>query len=68
MPVALFWTNYLPAAPQGAFIGPGNAQGEAVEAGGAWGQVFGLVLLNDWSARQVRAAGGKRMMQVHVAA
>ncbi|GIL63870.1 hypothetical protein Vafri_17738 [Volvox africanus] len=37
-----------------AFIGPGNALGEPISASGAWDHVFGLVLMNDWSARDVQ--------------
>ena len=36
-------------------IGPGNALGEPVAMAEAEDQLFGLVLLNDWSARDVQA-------------
>jgi fumarylacetoacetase len=39
----------------GALVGPGNRQGEPVAMDEAEGQLFGLVLLNDWSARDVQA-------------
>jgi fumarylacetoacetase len=37
-----------------AFLGPGNALGQPVPIAEADGQIFGLVLLNDWSARDVQ--------------
>jgi fumarylacetoacetase len=39
----------------GAFIGPGNDLGDAVAMHEAEDRLFGLVLLNDWSARDVQA-------------
>jgi fumarylacetoacetase len=39
----------------GVFIGSGNALGEAVPIGQAEQHVFGLCLLNDWSARDVQS-------------
>ncbi|WP_066334099.1 fumarylacetoacetase [Azohydromonas lata] len=39
----------------GIFIGQGNAQGEAVAITQAEAHVFGICLLNDWSARDVQA-------------
>jgi fumarylacetoacetase len=39
----------------GAFIGPGNALGEPVSMNEAEDQLFGLTLLNDWSARDIQA-------------
>lgn len=39
----------------GIFIGGGNALGEAVTMEQAEGKVFGLCLLNDWSARDLQA-------------
>ncbi len=39
----------------GAFIGPGNALGERIAVDAAERHLFGLVLLNDWSARDVQA-------------
>ena len=38
----------------GAFIGPGNARGEPIDVDVADQHVFGLCLLNDWSARDVQ--------------
>jgi fumarylacetoacetase len=39
----------------GWVAGPGNAHGEPVAADGVRAHVFGYVLLNDWSARDVQA-------------
>jgi len=39
----------------GIFIGAGNAQGEPIGAAEAEDHVFGLCLLNDWSARDIQA-------------
>ena len=39
----------------GALIGRGNPQGQPVPIGQAEDHLFGLVLLNDWSARDVQA-------------
>jgi fumarylacetoacetase len=39
----------------GVLVGQGNAQGEPVDIGDAESHAFGLVLLNDWSARDVQA-------------
>ena len=38
----------------GVFIGPGNAQGEPIPIDDAEDHVFGLCLLNDWSARDLQ--------------
>ncbi|MBK6613762.1 fumarylacetoacetase [Ottowia sp.] len=38
----------------GVFIGAGNALGEPVGIGEAESRIFGLVLLNDWSARDIQ--------------
>ncbi len=38
----------------GAFVGPGNRPGERIPLAGASGHLFGLVLLNDWSARDIQ--------------
>jgi fumarylacetoacetase len=38
----------------GAFLGPGNALGEPIPLAGAEGHVFGLCLVNDWSARDLQ--------------
>ena len=38
----------------GAFVGPGNPLGEPVPVGEAQDHVFGLVLVNDWSARDIQ--------------
>lgn len=39
----------------GAFIGPGNALGQRISIDQAESQLFGVTLLNDWSARDVQA-------------
>jgi fumarylacetoacetase len=39
----------------GIFIGAGNAIGDAIPIGQAESHVFGLCLLNDWSARDMQA-------------
>jgi fumarylacetoacetase len=39
----------------GIFVGGGNDQGESIPAAEAEQHVFGLCLLNDWSARDVQA-------------
>ncbi|GIX24304.1 MAG: fumarylacetoacetase [Caldimonas sp.] len=39
----------------GVFIGPGNALGEPLSIEQAEDHAFGLVLLNDWSARDIQA-------------
>jgi len=38
----------------GAFLGPGNGLGEPIPVAQAGEHVFGLVLLNDWSARDLQ--------------
>jgi fumarylacetoacetase len=38
----------------GAFVGPGSALGEPIRMRDAEGHIFGLVLLNDWSARDIQ--------------
>ena len=38
----------------GIFIGQGNAPGRAIPIGSAESHVFGLCLLNDWSARDIQ--------------
>jgi fumarylacetoacetase len=39
----------------GAYIGPGNALGSAIPVARAEDHLFGLCLVNDWSARDVQA-------------
>jgi len=39
----------------GALVGQGNALGEPIAIAGAASHVFGLVLFNDWTARDVQA-------------
>ena len=38
----------------GFFIGPGNALGEPIPIGEAPDHIFGMVLVNDWSARDIQ--------------
>ena len=38
----------------GLFVGPGNAQGSCVALGQAEDHMFGICLLNDWSARDIQ--------------
>jgi fumarylacetoacetase len=38
----------------GVFVGPGNALGTPIPVGAAAEHVFGLVLVNDWSARDIQ--------------
>ncbi len=38
----------------GAFVGPGNLLGEPVPIGAAEQHIFGLCLVNDWSARDIQ--------------
>lgn len=38
----------------GFFIGPGNALGEPISIAHAEDHIFGMVLLNDWSARDIQ--------------
>jgi len=38
----------------GFFVGPGNALGEPIPVGRAEEHIFGMVLVNDWSARDIQ--------------
>ncbi|GAX80182.1 hypothetical protein CEUSTIGMA_g7620.t1 [Chlamydomonas eustigma] len=38
----------------GCFIGSGNGLGESIPVDGADSQIFGMVLLNDWTARDIQ--------------
>jgi fumarylacetoacetase len=38
----------------GFFVGPGNGLGQPIRIGQAWDHIFGLVLVNDWSARDIQ--------------
>jgi len=42
-------------AELGLVVGPGNALGKPIAVGKALDHVFGVVLMNDWSARDVQA-------------
>lgn len=39
----------------GMFVGPGNAPGTRIPVGAAEEHIFGLCVLNDWSARDIQA-------------
>jgi fumarylacetoacetase len=39
----------------GCFVGPGNSQGEPIPIGEAEQHLFGLCLVNDWSARDIQS-------------
>jgi fumarylacetoacetase len=39
----------------GAFLGPGNALGDPIPAAEAFDHLFGVCLLNDWSARDIQS-------------
>jgi fumarylacetoacetase len=39
----------------GFVTGPGNRLGQAIPVGEAWDHIFGLLLVNDWSARDIQA-------------
>jgi len=39
----------------GAFVGPGNALGARIDIDAAESHVFGLCIVNDWSARDIQA-------------
>ncbi len=39
----------------GIFVGPGNAQGQRISIEAAESHIFGLCILNDWSARDLQA-------------
>jgi fumarylacetoacetase len=39
----------------GAFLGPGNAMGEVIPPAEAFDHLFGVCLLNDWSARDMQS-------------
>ncbi len=39
----------------GFFIGQGNKQGKPISIGNAYNHIFGMVLVNDWSARDIQA-------------
>ena len=42
-------------AELGLFVGPGNAMGNPIPIDQAWEHLFGVCLLNDWSARDIQA-------------
>lgn len=40
--------------PQAFFVGPGNALGDPIPVSSAEEHIFGMVLMNDWSARDIQ--------------
>ena len=46
----LQWLPWL----QAFFVGPGNKLGEPISISEAQDHIFGLVLMNDWSARDIQ--------------
>lgn len=49
------WPTLPPRLPvQGCFIGLGNALGQPIPAASAADHIFGYVLVNDWSARDIQ--------------
>lgn len=57
MPVAvedMHALNPIHGRMQGAFLGTGNELGQAISVQQAEDSIFGLVLLNDWSARDIQ--------------
>ena len=45
-----------PPPPQAYFVGPGNALGQPVPVEKAHEHIFGMVVMNDWSARDIQAS------------
>lgn len=39
---------------QAFFVGPGNAQGQPISVRNAHEHIFGMVVMNDWSARDIQ--------------
>ena len=39
---------------QAFFVGPGNKLGEPIPISDAQDHIFGMVLMNDWSARDIQ--------------
>ena len=52
-PARRAYSRYL-ACLQAALIGPGNEQGHSIPVQQARDHIFGLVLMNDWSARDIQ--------------
>ena len=44
----------VPCGVQAAFIGPGNELGSSISTAAARNHLFGMVLMNDWSARDIQ--------------
>lgn len=49
-----FTLNFLFVALQAFFVGPGNNLGEPIPVAKADEHIFGMVLMNDWSARDIQ--------------
>ena len=45
---------YCTYSLQAFFVGPGNNLGEPIPISQAQDHIFGLVLMNDWSARDIQ--------------
>ena len=50
---ASLWLDY--EVELGLVVGPGNAMSQPIPMGAAEAHIFGLTLLNDWSARDIQA-------------
>lgn len=44
----------MTCSAQAAFIGPGNELGSSISTAEAHSHIFGMVLMNDWSARDIQ--------------
>lgn len=44
----------MPPHPQGCLVGPGNELGAPIPLDRAADHIFGYVLVNDWSARDIQ--------------
>ena len=47
-------SQLLPLHVQAAFVGPGNPLGDPISISQAGDHIFGFVLMNDWSARDIQ--------------
>jgi fumarylacetoacetase len=50
----LLLTAFVHRGRQACIVGPGNRQGERINIDAAADHVFGVVLMNDWSARDIQ--------------
>lgn len=46
--------SYLSEFIQAFFVGPGNEQGRPISIKNAQEHIFGMVIMNDWSARDIQ--------------